>query len=111
MRVRIIVLVMLAGLVPCLTVLFGAEKFYELRAVELRTAEIQNQCTILGNQLDNYSYLTDPTSEVINANLAQLTNIYNGRVMIIDRELEVVKDTYSLDEGKVIFTELRGSIA
>ena len=55
MRVRIIVLVMLAGLLPCLAVLFGAEKLYELRAVELRTAEIQNQCTILGNQLDNYS--------------------------------------------------------
>ena len=105
MRVRIIVLVMLAGLLPCLVVLFGAEKFYELRAVELRTAEIQNQCTILGNQLDNYSYLTDPTSEVINANLAQLTNIYNGRVMIIDRELEVVKDTYSLDEGKTDVSE------
>ena len=75
MRVRIIVLVMLAGLLPCLAVLFGAEKFYELRAVELRTAEIQNQCTILGHQLDNYSYLTDPTSEVVNANLTQLTNI------------------------------------
>ena len=96
---------MLAGLVPCLAVLFGTEKFYELRAVELRTAEIQNQCTILGNQLDNYSYLTDPTSEVINANLAQLTNIYNGRVMIINRELEVVKDTYSLDEGKTDVSE------
>ncbi|HJD01444.1 MAG TPA: HAMP domain-containing histidine kinase [Candidatus Mediterraneibacter excrementavium] len=105
MRFRFIILFMLAGLVPCLAVLFGAVKFYELRAVELRTAEMQNQCTILGNQLDNYSYLTDPTSEVINANLAQLTNIYNGRVMIINRELEVVKDTYSLDEGKTDVSE------
>ena len=105
MRVRFIVLFMLAGLLPCLAVLFGAEKFYELRAVELRTAEIQNQCTILGNQLDNYSYLTDPTSEVINTNLVQLTNIYNGRVMIINRELRVVKDTYSLDEGKTDVSE------
>ncbi|HIX63386.1 MAG TPA: HAMP domain-containing protein [Candidatus Mediterraneibacter colneyensis] len=105
MRFRFISLFLLAGLVPCLVVLFGAVKFYELRAVELRTAEIQNQCTILCNQMNNYSYLTDPTSEVINANLAQLTNIYNGRVMIIDRELKVVKDTYSLDEGKTDVSE------
>ena len=78
MRVRIIVLFVLAGLVPCLAALFGVVKFYELHAVELRTAEIQNQCTILSNQLSNYGYLTDTSSEVINANLAQLTNIYNG---------------------------------
>ena len=105
MRIRIIVLFVLAGLVPCLAALFGVVKFYELRAVELRTAEIQNQCTILSNQLSNYSYLTDTSSEVINANLAQLTNIYNGRVMIIDRDLKVIKDTYSLDEGKTDVSE------
>ena len=105
MRVRIIVLFVLAGLVPCLGALFGIVKFYEFRAVELRTAEIQNQCTILCNQLGNYNYLTDTSSEVINANLTQLTNIYNGRVMIIDRDLKVVKDTYSLDEGKTDVSE------
>ena len=105
MRVRIIVVFVLAGLVPCLGALFGIVKFYEFRAVELRTAEIQNQCTILCNQLGNYNYLTDTTSEVINANLTQLTNIYNGRVMIIDRDLKVVKDTYSLDEGKTDVSE------
>ncbi len=105
MRVRIIVVFVLAGLVPCLGALFGIVKFYEFRAVELRTAEIQNQCTILCNQLGNYNYLTDTSSEVINANLTQLTNIYNGRVMIIDRNLKVVKDTYSLDEGKTDVSE------
>lgn len=105
MRFRFILLFMLAGIIPCLAVLFSAVKFYELRAVELRTAEIQNQCTILCNQLNDYSYLTDTSSEVINANLSQLTNIYNGRVMIINRDLQVVKDTYSLDEGKTDVSE------
>ncbi len=105
MRFRFILLFMLAGLLPCLVVLFVAVKFYEARAVELRTAEIQNQCTIICNQLNTYGYLTDTSSEVINSSLNQLTNIYNGRVMIIDRELKVVKDTYSLDEGKTDVSE------
>lgn len=105
MRFRFILFMLLAGLLPCLTVLFGLTKFYESRAVELRTAEIQNQCTILGNQLNNYGYLADTSSEVINATLSQLTNIYNGRVMIIDDDLKVVKDTYGLDEGKTDVSE------
>ena len=99
MRFRFILFAMLAGLLPCVAALFGIVKFYESRAVELRTAEIQNQCTILSNQLSNYGYLADTSSEVINTSLAQLTNIYNGRVMVMDQDLQVIKDTYSLDEG------------
>lgn len=105
MRFRFILSAMLAGLLPCLAALFGIVKFYESRAVELRTAEIQNQCTILCNQLNNYGYLSDTSSEVINSSLTQLTNIYNGRVMVIDKDLRVVKDTYSLDEGKTDVSE------
>ena len=105
MRFRFILFAMLAGFLPCVAALFGIAKFYESRAVELRTAEIQNQCTILCNQLNNYGYLSDTSSEVINTSLTQLTNIYNGRVMVIDEELRVIKDTYSLDEGKTDVSE------
>ena len=105
LRFRVILLVMLAGLVPCLASLFGIAKIYESRAVDLQTAEIQNQCTILCNQLNTYNYLEDTSSEVINANLMQMTAIYNGRVMVIDENLKVVKDTYSLDEGKTDVSE------
>ena len=105
MRFRFILFAMLAGLLPCMAALFGIVKFYESRAVELRTAEIQNQCTILSNQLGNYGYLADTSSEVINTSLTQLTNIYNGRVMVMDQDLQVIKDTYSLDEGKTDVSE------
>ena len=105
LRVRIIAIIMLAGLVPCLAALFGIVTYYESRAVELRTAEIQNQCTILCNQFSTYGYLSDTSSEVINANLSQLTDIYNGRVMVIDSQLTVVRDTYDLDEGKTDVSE------
>lgn len=105
MRFRFILFAMLAGFLPCVAALFGIAKFYESRAVELRTAEIQNQCTILCNQLNNYGYLSDTSSEVINTSLVQLTNIYNGRVMVIDEDLRVIKDTYSLDEGKTDVSE------
>ena len=105
MRFRFILFAMLAGFLPCVAALFGIATFYESRAVELRTAEIQNQCTILCNQLNNYGYLSDTSSEVINTSLTQLTNIYNGRVMVIDEELSVIKDTYSLDEGKTDVSE------
>ncbi|MCI6468075.1 MAG: HAMP domain-containing histidine kinase [Faecalicatena sp.] len=105
LRFCIILLLLLVSIIPCFASYNGIIKAYESRAVSVRTAEIQNQCTILSNQLNSYNYLTDMSSEVINASLTQLTNIYNGRVMIIDKNLQVVKDTYSLDEGKTIISE------
>ena len=105
LRFRIFLMVMLAGIIPGTAALFGIVKVYESRAVSLRTAEIQNQCTILSNQMLTYNYLEDPTSDVMNASLLQLTNIYSGRVRIIDDDLKVIKDTYSLDEGKIDVSE------
>ena len=105
LRFRIFIIVLLAGLVPSVAALFGIVKVYESRAVSLRTAEIQNQCTILTNQISASHYFEDISQEVVNDSLNQLTNIYNGRVMVIDDQLRVVKDTYSLDEGKLDVSE------
>lgn len=102
---RIILVILCAGILPGIFAYMGIIKAYESRAVSLRTAEIQNQCTILCDQLNSYNYLTDNSSDVVNASLTQLTNIYNGRVMIINKELTVIKDTYALDEGKTIVSE------
>lgn len=78
---------------------------YEKRAVEVRTAEIQNQCTILCNQLSNSNYLTGDTSEVIKTELIQLSNIYNGRVLVVDQDFRIKEDTYDMDKGKTIISE------
>lgn len=37
--------------------------------------------------------------------LEQLSTIYDGRVMIIDEEFHIIKDTYNLDTGKTIISE------
>ena len=105
LRFRVFLVVMLAGLIPGSAALLGIVKVYESRAVALRTAEIQNQCTIVTNQMSTNHYFSDPSSEVINSDLIQLTNIYNGRVMVIDEDLNVVKDTYGLDEGRMDVSE------
>ena len=79
-------------------------KKYENRAVFWRTAEIQNQCTILCNQLSTTNYLKEPISEVLNTELSQLSNIYDGRVMVINEEYHIVKDTFGIEAGKTIIS-------
>lgn len=105
LRFYVIMMIICAGVLSGFAVYMGTTRTYETRAVSLRTADIQNQCTILCDQLNNYNYLQDSSSEVINAYLTQLTNIYIGRVMIINQDLKVVTDTYGLDEGKMMVSD------
>lgn len=105
LRFRIILLVFLSGIVPWMILRGVILSSYEKRAVEVRTAEIQNQCTILCNQLSNTNYLTGDTSDVIKTELIQLSNIYNGRVLLVDHDFHIKEDTYDMDKGKTIVSE------
>ena len=95
-------LVALAGIVPVLIMRGVFLNSYEKCAVRVRTAEIQNQCTILSNQLSSSGYLTGDISEVMRTELVQLSNIYSGRVMVIDGAFKIQEDTYDMDKGKTI---------
>lgn len=105
LRFRIFLIICLAGIIPGIILRVAILNNYKSRAVSMRTAEIQNQCTILANHLVTYSYLSDPSSEVINSELEQLSNLYDGRVIIIDRDLKIIKDTYSISQGKTMISE------
>ena len=104
LRFRIVVLLILVSSIPCFAIKETILQKYEDRAVAWRTAEIQNQCTILSNQLSAANYLKEPISEVINAELSQLSNVYDVRVMVIDEEYHIIKDTFGVEAGKTILS-------
>ena len=105
LKFRLFVIIFLMGMLPALIIKEGILRNYEDRAVEVRQSDVQNQLKIIANHLITYNYLQDTSSEVINAELEQLSNLYNGRVLIINGNLKVVKDTYGISEGKTIISE------
>lgn len=105
LKARIFLLLLLVGLIPSCYMQYGILQNYEARAISVRTSEVQAQLKIIANHLITYNYLQDTSSPVINAELEQLSNLYGGRVLIISGNLKVVKDTYSISEGKTIISE------
>ena len=93
------------GIIPCMIVGRGIIGNYEKRAVSMRTAEIQNQSTMLGGRLGKSGYLNGVPSESLDAELSQLADIYSGRILLIDDEFRVIKDTYEMEEGRTVVSE------
>lgn len=113
LRARFFLLILVIGLVPCIVMRHGIVSNYEDMAVEQRITVVQNQLMILANHLVSNNYLsshgvredTGNSREVINAELEMLSNLYEGRVMIINKNFKVEKDTYGISEGKTIISE------
>lgn len=105
LRFRIMVLLVIIGILPCLIIEKVIVNSYENRAVEWKKMNVKNQCDILGNQLMKEGYLEYQQSEVINGELSILSTVYNGRTLIINRSGRIIKDTYDIDEGKYMLSE------
>ena len=114
LRARIFLILLLVGTIPTILMESVIVKTYELKAVEQRSAVVQNQLKILANHLIANEFLSNynPNSpnkleshEIIEAELDMLANIYEGRVMIIGSNYKVLLDTYNISEGRTMISE------
>ena len=105
LRFRILVILIIIGIVPSIIVEKGIVNSYEDRAVSNRQLNVKNQCDILVNQLAKENYLQDPSSEGINSELTMLSNVYSGRILIVNQDFQIIKDTYDLDKGKYMISK------
>lgn len=105
LQTRIFLIILLVGVIPSFVIRFAILNNYEDRAVTLRISDVQTQMKIIADHLLNYNYLQDTSSEVINAELEQISNLYDGRVLIVNSNFKIVKDTYGISEGKTMISE------
>ena len=93
------------GLVPCLILQQVFLNLYEDRAVSNRKVDVMSQAKILADQVSSSDFVEGVSSETMQAQLEQMSNIYDGRIMIIDDSFHVISDTYHLDENKTIISQ------
>lgn len=105
LKFRILLVLLAVSWVPMILMSASILKSYQDRAIAARSTEVQNQCMILSNQLLSYNYMEDPSTELIDGELAQLSSLYDGRIIIIDQDFRVIKDTYGLIENKYVVSE------
>ena len=105
LQFRIFLVFILVGIIPIMLVKQGILVSYEEQAISQRGTMVQNQCRLIAGQLGSASYIGENDAETVNTELSQLANLYNGRIVIVNSQFRVVKDTYDLDEGKFIISE------
>lgn len=101
----IFVIMVIAGFIPAVFLYIGVLRNYEKKAVEIRTTAVQNQLLVIANHLVESNYLENPQDDVVSAELEMLSNLYEGRVLIIAGNYQIIKDTYSISQGRYMLSE------
>ena len=75
--------------------------------IDRRIIDVQNQCQILSNRMSRNGYLTNSVVDngSIDSELSTLADLFNGRILIVNSGFRILKDTFSLSEGKICISE------
>lgn len=106
LRAILIVAFLAVGMLPVIIqdgVLMGT---YRQNLIDSRMQEIQNQCWILSNKMTRIGYLTmEPRDSLLENEMSLKADMFNGRIVIVNRNFKILSDTFSLSGGKVNVSE------
>lgn len=103
-RIQSLGVFVVIGIVPLIIFSLVLLNVYRTRSISQRISEIQVRGNVISNLIVGSGYLTaeGEQSERVDTELSQVSDMYDGRILIIDSKLKVVRDTYGLEEGGVV---------
>ncbi len=102
LKCRIFLIVLIIGIIPVVIMRFMMVRGYENRAINQKISEVTNQSAIVAAHLARTDYFSDTGDLVINDELIQMSNLYDGRILVINKDYLIIKDTYGKSQGKYI---------
>lgn len=105
MRIRLVCILLIVGLLP----LYGGVKLIQTlhwkNCYENRFAQMQEQGELLAGQIAQNGYLQQQLQVEVTARLQTLATMLDGRILLVNGSLVVVKDTAGRQEGKTLISE------
>ncbi len=105
-RLPFVLLLLFVGLFPAFAHGRLLSAFVEQSHVSSRSVEVQNQCLILSSKMSRAGYMEGSQKDnSIDTEINITADLYHGRIVIVDENYRVIKDTFGLAEGNIAVSE------
>lgn len=101
MKLRIFLILITIGILPLIIFRIAIRGPIEDEMVNTKMERLMGQSNILKNHIISENYLELKKSDSMDAELAQLSAMYDGRVLLVNQDFVIIKDTYVMDENKI----------
>lgn len=104
-RLYMLLIFIVVGIVPLVLFSNVLLKDYEEKAVANRITVLKNQANILSSIIQSSGYLSMADVPGIDQEVTRLADIYQGKIVVVNNNLRIVKDSYGLEDGKYLVSE------
>lgn len=105
MRLWLIVALIAVTVSPLFIMRFIALDNIESQLRARRMNDLSNYSLILSNQIVRSNYFKGENVDTVHADMSQSATMYNGRILIINSDYRIVKDTYATLDGMTSISE------
>lgn len=106
MRVLLITCLVLFGMIPSLIGSQAVIGSMRQSQTENWMKEIQNQCQILSSKMSRTGYFTSEKRDgMLDNEMDMMADVYNGRIVVVDHNFRIIRDTFHLSESKMLIAE------
>ncbi len=106
LRITLIILFLIIGVVPMLIQNSVMKSAYQQSLIDAKIQDIQNQCSILSNRMTRGNYLSsEPRDTKLENEMSVKADMFNGRIVIVNKNFRIIADTFSLSIGKINVSE------
>ena len=107
LRFQSLIVLVFIGIVPLVVFSLILLNSYRSRAVNQQINRIQMRGAVLCNLVTSSAFFTNDVTTEVDSELTQVSDIYDGRILVVDDGMIVLRDTFGLEEGKtLIISEL-----
>ena len=92
-------------MVPMLMVSMQITRGYREQEKKERQKEILELCIDFSNRIQNTGFLTDSTQTELSSAMEMAAQIFDGRILVVNSELQIIEDTFEREEGNVMISE------
>ena len=105
LHVQIILAMLLVCLVPLGLVSYQLSNGYRKQEGRDLQHEVLELCADYANRIQNTGYLTNTAQTDLSSSMDTAAQIYDGRILVVNSELQILKDTFGREEGKIMISE------
>lgn len=108
LKIQLFIALFLAAMIPVLFVSKLMIETYQSDAIENRVSELQEKGAIISNLLVSSNYFSGVSTiatEDTEGEIELIAEAYRGRIVLVNKDLKIVKDTYGLEDGKTLISE------
>lgn len=109
MRFQVLAALIFVGIIPVVIFSRMLLTTYRNQAINQHLAEQSQQLTVISNLVDQAGFLLGGDNQdftAFHAEIDQIAEIYDGRIIIVDKNCRIVKDTFDgLEEGMYLVSK------